>query len=318
MPLRVAFAGTPDFAVPSLEALLESDVELTTVYTQPDRPAGRGRKLRASPVKTLALHHGLTVRQPVSLGTEAPTLQAEKIDLIVVVAYGLILPRAMLEVPRLGCVNVHASILPRWRGAAPIQRAIEAGDHRTGVTLMQMDEGLDTGPILAVADTLIGESENSQSLHDRLAVLGARTLRPLLAQLSRTPVPAIPQVQEGACYAQQLTRAQAWLDWHEPPDVLERRIRAFNPWPIARSQLDGMDYLMRHARLGPPGNWAEPGVVVAANDDVLQIQAGGGTLELLELQRPGGKALDTRTFLNGHSIEPGSMFMAPGPPDAHR
>lgn len=298
--------------------MLDSDVEVCAVYTQPDRPAGRGRKLRASPIKELALRRGLTLRQPTRLDTEAPYLSTLDIDLMVVVAYGLILPRAVLATPRLGCINVHASLLPRWRGAAPIQRAIEAGDTRTGVTLMQMDEGLDTGPVLATADTLINECENSGSLHNRLATLGAQALRDLLVRLHQAPVIGTPQAATGACYARQLTRAETWLDWRSPAEVLERRIRAFNPWPLARSRLGDMDYLIRRARAKPSCASADPGMVLTVQNGLIQVQTGNGALELLELQRPGGKALDTRAFLHGHPIKSGSIFTARVPDHAHR
>jgi methionyl-tRNA formyltransferase len=237
---------------------------------------------------------------------------------MVVVAYGLILPRAVLATPRLGCINVHASLLPRWRGAAPIQRAIEAGDTRTGVTLMQMDEGLDTGPVLATADTLINECENSGSLHNRLATLGAQALRDLLVRLHQAPVIGTPQAATGACYARQLTRAETWLDWRSPAEVLERRIRAFNPWPLARSRLGDMDYLIRRARAKPSCTSADPGMVLTVQNGLIQVQTGNGALELLELQRPGGKALDTRAFLHGHPIKSGSIFTARVPDHAHR
>ena len=298
--------------------MLDSDVEVCAVYTQPDRPAGRGRKLRPSPIKELALHHGLTLRQPADLHTEAPYLSTLDIDLMVVVAYGLILPGAVLTAPRLGCINVHASLLPRWRGAAPIQRAIEAGDTHTGVTLMQMDEGLDTGPVLATADTLINESENSGSLHNRLATLGAQALRDLLVRLHQTPIIGTPQAATGACYARQLTRAETWLDWRSPAEVLERRIRAFNPWPLARSRLGDMDYLIRRARAKPSCVSADPGTVLSVQNGLIQVQTGNGVLELLELQRPGGKALDTPAFLHGHPIKSGSIFTAQGQDHAHR
>jgi methionyl-tRNA formyltransferase len=298
--------------------MLDSDVEVCVVYTQPDRPAGRGRKLRASPIKELALRRGLTLRQPARLDTEAPYLSTLDIDLMVVVAYGLILPPNVLTTPRLGCINVHASLLPRWRGAAPIQRAIEAGDTRTGVTLMQMDQGLDTGSVLATADTLIGKCENSGSLHNRLATLGAQSLRGLLARLHQTPVIGTPQAATGACYARQLTRAETWLDWRSSAEVLERRIRAFNPWPLARSRLGDMDYLIRQARAKPSCASADPGIVLTAQNGLIEVQTGNGVLELLELQRPGGKALETRAFLHGHPIKSGSIFTAQVPGHAHR
>ncbi|HCX87122.1 MAG TPA: methionyl-tRNA formyltransferase [Gammaproteobacteria bacterium] len=309
--MRAVFAGTPDFAVPSLEALLNSGTEVIAVYCQPDRPAGRGQKLRPCAVKARAMVDHLTVRQPADLKNEASYLTDQKIDIAVVAAYGMILPPAMLAAPTLGCVNVHASLLPRWRGAAPIQRAIEAGDSKSGVTLMEMDAGLDTGPIIEARQTAILESENSQSLHDRLAILGAEMLSEFLERLATGPIVSKPQPETGVTYAGQLTRDEAWLDWRRPADELARQIRAFNPWPLARSKLDGTDYRIHQAALGPTGTSATPGTITIAHGACLRVQTGAGALDLLKLQRPGGKALDTKTFLNGHAIRTGSAFTLP-------
>ena len=316
--MRAVFAGTPDFAVPSLEALLNSGTEVVAVYCQPDRPAGRGRQLRPCAVKARAMADHLTVRQPVNLKHEASYLSDQKIDLAVVAAYGMILPPAMLEAPTHGCVNVHASLLPRWRGAAPVQRAIEAGDPETGVTLMEMDTGLDTGPIIKARQTAILESENSQSLHERLAILGAQMLSEFLEGLPAGPIASKPQPETGVTYARRLMRDEAWLDWRRPADELARQIRAFNPWPLARSKLDGIDYRIHQAALGPAGTSASPGTITIAHGTCLRVQTGAGTLDVLKLQRPGGKALDTKTFLNGHAIHTGSAFTRPSDIHADR
>jgi methionyl-tRNA formyltransferase len=241
MPLRIVFAGTPDFAVPSLRAAAQRG-EVVAVYTQPDRPAGRGRELQSSPVKLEALRRGIPVLQPESLKSEISrdALRALQPDLMVVVAYGLLLPQRILEIPRFGCWNVHASLLPRWRGAAPIQRAIEAGDRETGACLMQMEKGLDTGPVLLRQAIAIGETETGGQLHDRLSELGAQVLADGLGLLRAgiRPVPQ-PQPAEGATYAHKLDKAEAKLDWAQPADVLARKVRAFNPWPMAEAELSG-------------------------------------------------------------------------------
>ena len=236
-PLKIVFAGTPDFSVPALDALLTSGHDVIAVYTQPDRPAGRGRKLTASPVKARALEHGIPVHQPLSLKRpeEQERLAALAPDVMVVVAYGLLLPPAVLAIPRLGCVNIHASLLPRWRGAAPIQRAILAGDAETGVTLMQMEKGLDTGPMLATVRCPIGPDDTAETLHDRLAALGAGALVPTLERLDRGEITAEPQDDTQACYAAKLDKAEAVLDWRRPAVELERQVRAFNPWPVAQT-----------------------------------------------------------------------------------
>ncbi len=312
-PLRLVFAGTPDFAAAHLRALLEwPGCEVIAVYTQPDRPAGRGKKLAASPVKQLALEHGLPVYQPLRLRDEAAQaeLRALAPDVMVVVAYGLILPVAVLETPRLGCINVHASLLPRWRGAAPIQRAIEAGDTESGVTIMQMDVGLDTGPMLHTVRCDIAPDETGGSLHDKLAKLGTPALLQTLANLVAGR--AQPQVQDDtlASYASKLDKTEAAIDWRQPADVIERRIRAFNPFPVCFGEIDGTRVKILKVTLvdgrGAPGELlADGGIRVACGD--------GRALVLLELQLPGGRALPVRDILNGHAalFAPGNRFDLP-------
>ena len=318
MTLRAVFAGTPDFAVPALEALLNSGAEVVAVYCQPDRPAGRGRKLRPCAVKTKAMEHAIPIRQPAHLEHEADTLEEMNVDLAIVAAYGLLLPESMLGAPRLGCINVHASLLPRWRGAAPIQRAIEAGDAKTGITLMKMDAGLDTGPIIQTREIPIQDTEHSQSLHDRLSALGGKMVFEFLENLGTETIRTTPQPETGMTYARQLTREEAWLDWRRPAEVLERQIRAFNPWPLARTTLEGIDYRIHQARSHPDNTATGPGTITVSGGGALQVQTGEGVLEVLTLQRPGGKALNTPAFLNGHPIRSGSVFALPRDRHAER
>lgn len=296
---RLAFAGTPEFAVPSLRALLASGHELAAAYTQPDRPAGRGRQLRPSPVKATALAAGVAVRQPASL--RDPEVQAElaalKPDLLVVAAYGLILPPAVLAIPRLGCVNVHASLLPRWRGAAPIQRAILAGDAETGVCLMRMDAGLDTGPVYVRAACPIPRGMTGGELHDRLAALGAQTLQAALPALLAGALEAIPQDDRSASYAPKLEKAEAELDWTRPALELERRVLAFNPYPIARTRWNGEALRIWRARAEERTADAPPGAILEADARGVAVAAGSGVLRLTELQLPGGKPLPPAAFL---------------------
>jgi methionyl-tRNA formyltransferase len=297
--LRLVFAGTPAFAVPCLDACLASGHDVVAVYTQPDRPAGRGRTLATSPVKDRALAAGVPVLQPEKLRSR--TAQAELAalapDLMVVVAYGLILPAAVLAIPRHGCWNVHASLLPRWRGAAPIQRAIEAGDPRTGVCLMQMDVGLDTGPVLLALDTPITDTDTGGSLHDRLATLGAQVLKDGLVLMRAGLKPtANPQPEAGVTYAHKLDKAEALLDPNQPAAVLACRVRAFHPWPVAEIDLGG-ERLRVHGALALPGR-AEPGRIVAAGREGLDIGTRDGVLRLTRVQRPGGKVLAVGDFLN--------------------
>ncbi|WP_300272135.1 methionyl-tRNA formyltransferase [Halomonas sp.] len=298
-PLDILFAGTPEFAAESLKALLASHHRVIAVYTQPDRPAGRGRKLTPSPVKALALEHGLPVHQPESL--RDPASQAELAalgaDVMVVVAYGLILPPAVLEAPRLGCLNVHASLLPRWRGAAPIQRAIEAGDTESGVTIMQMDEGLDTGDMLSVRRTPITATTTGGELHDTLAALGGEALVEALDALAGEGLAATPQPEAGVTYAAKLSKAEAELDFREPADSLAARVRAFNPWPVAWCALgdDRLRLLLAEpGRLDAGEAAAPPGTLLAHDGTALRIAcgpAGDQVLRVTRAQLPGGKAL---------------------------
>ncbi len=303
--MRIVYAGTPDFAVPALRALIASPHDVVAVYTQPDRPAGRGRKLRASPVKSVARAADIPVIQPESLvHREAQAaLAAFAPDLMVVAAYGLLLPPAVLETPRLGCINIHASLLPRWRGAAPIHRAILAGDRQTGVTIMQMDEGLDTGDMLLRKAVPIGERETTGKLHDRLATLGAEALMEVLPAIESGSVEAEPQDEARSCYAAKLQKAEAAIDWSRPVLEIDRKVRAFDPWPVAQTPLDeGM--LRIHAgepQIGP--RRGEPGEVVAEDPRRgIAVQAGDGLLWVTRLQLPGGRPLDAATFLNGRSL----------------
>ncbi|BCB61037.1 MULTISPECIES: methionyl-tRNA formyltransferase [Halomonadaceae] len=303
-PLRVVFAGTPDFAASSLAAVLDSEHEVVAVYTQPDRPAGRGRKLTPSPVKQLAQAHGLPVVQPVSLkdADAQAELAALNADVMVVVAYGLLLPQAVLDTPRLGCINVHASLLPRWRGAAPIQRAIEAGDSASGVTIMQMDAGLDTGAMLYDVRTPITARTTGGDLHDRLAIQGANALVTVLDQLDSGSLEATPQPDEGVTYAAKLSKAEAELDFSQPAEQLARKIRAFNPWPVAWCTLgnDRLRLLMASVEPGEQSPVA-PGTLLAHGDEHLRIACGAQGQEVLCVSRaqlPGGKAMAVRDLLN--------------------
>jgi len=307
MSLRIVFAGTPEFAVPSLRAAAQRN-EVVAVYTQPDRPAGRGRGLQLSPVKREALGRGIPVLQPETLKSAlaADALRALQPDLLVVVAYGLILPKAILAIPRQGCWNVHASLLPRWRGAAPIQRAIEAGDRETGVCLMRMEAGLDTGPVLLSQALAIGDSETGGQLHDRLAALGAQTLADGLGLLraGMRPVPQ-PQPESGVTYARKLDKAEARLDWAQPADVLARKVRAFNPWPMADALLAG-ERVRVHGAIAIECSAdadAVPGRVIAAGRDGIDVACGTGRLRVRVLQREGGRAITAADYLNARGAQ---------------
>ncbi|MFP4263468.1 MAG: methionyl-tRNA formyltransferase [Halomonas sp.] len=308
-PLDVIFAGTPDFAAESLAALLASRHRVIAVYTQPDRPAGRGRRLTSSPVKALALEHGLPVHQPESL--KDPATQAELAalgaDVMVVVAYGLLLPQAVLEAPRLGCLNVHASLLPRWRGAAPIQRAIEAGDAESGVTVMQMDEGLDTGDMLLMRRTPITAATTGGELYDTLAALGGEAIVEALDALAGGGLAATPQPEQGVTYAAKLSKAEAELDFREPAERLAARVRAFNPWPVAWCALG--DERLR-LLLAEPGALAAgetpaaPGTLLAPDEKGLRIACGPGGEQVLRVTRaqlPGGRALPVAELLRARA-----------------
>ncbi|WP_424682322.1 methionyl-tRNA formyltransferase [Frateuria sp. YIM B11624] len=299
--MRIVFAGTPEFAVPCLEACRASGAQVVAVYTQPDRPAGRGRRLAESPVKQAALAAGLSVEQPESLKSpEAQAaLAAHAPDLLVVVAYGLILPRKVLAIPRLGCWNVHASLLPRWRGAAPIQRAILAGDAESGVDLMRMEAGLDTGPVLLEKRTPIGPDDTGGTLHDRLSMLGAEVLAEGLHRtLAGEVLAATPQPAEGVTYAHKLDKAEAKLDFGRPAIELERTVRAFDPWPVAEGTIAGESVRIWAARAIDRRHDAAPGAVLAASREGIELACGDGALRVTALQRPGGKRISAADYLN--------------------
>jgi len=313
MTLRVIYAGTPAFAVPPLAAL-RANHDVSGVLTQPDRPAGRGRQLTASPVKEFALQQGLPVFQPVTLrgeealGATLQQLREWRADVMVVVAYGLILPQAVLNLPRLGCLNIHASLLPRWRGAAPIQRALQAGDATTGVSIMQMDAGLDTGAVLAEQALRIEATDTGGSLHDRLSAAGAVLLIDVLRMLEAGTARATPQSSGGISYAAKLSRSEARIDWNGDAAHIDRQIRAFNPWPAAETSLHGQPVKLLGSRLpggeaggddvNSRGHPAAPGTVLGLHDEALRVACGSGVLELLELQRAGRKPVAAREFLN--------------------
>ncbi len=306
MTLRVAFAGTPAFAVPALRALAGSH-QVAGVLTQPDRPAGRGRVLTASPVKQAATERGLPVLQPLRLRGDAGALQSTLgqlrewgADVLVVVAYGLILPRELLQAPRLGCLNIHASLLPRWRGAAPIQRAILAGDTETGISIMQMDEGLDTGAVLCTGRVSIGAECTAAELHDVLAEEGARQILVALDGIAAGTMAATPQPHEGVTYAAKLAKSEAPIDWTRAARDIDRQVRAFNPWPAAATTLDGEPVKLLRSRCDDPASTraASPGTWLGLAGDALRIQCGEGVLQVLELQRAGRRALPARDFVN--------------------
>jgi len=299
--LRLVFAGTPEFAVPCLEACLAAPADVVAVYTQPDRPAGRGRKLTPSPVKQRALDATISVEQPETLKAldAQQRLAAYAPDLMIVVAYGLILPKKVLAIPRLGCWNVHASLLPRWRGAAPIQRAILAGDAETGIDLMQMEAGLDTGPVLIERRTPIGDDDTGGSLHDRLATLGADALAEGLARVARgeTLTPRA-QAETGVAYAHKIEKSEGRLDWNEPASVLARKVRAFDPWPGTEAELWGERVRIWSAEAIDARTHQPPGTIVATGRDAIDVATGKGLLRIVEVQREGGRRISVRDWQN--------------------
>ncbi len=298
--MRIVFAGTPAFACPILQALIESEHEVCCVYTQPDRPAGRGRYLQASPVKQLAQTHNITVAQPQSLKGEeqAQVLQALAPDVMVVVAYGLLLPASILSIPRLGCINVHGSLLPRWRGAAPIQRAILAGDSETGITIMQMERGLDTGAMWLKQSCAIAETDTGETIHERLAQMGGDMIVPALVGIESGKLHAEAQDDSLATYAHKLVKSEAQIDWKKSAIEIERMVRAFNPWPVAYFNLQGQNVRAWDARVMAQATEQTAGVVINANAEGIDIATGEGVLRLLELQFPGSKRLPVSAILN--------------------
>lgn len=305
--MRIIFAGTPDFAAETLKALLNSEHEICAVYTQPDRPAGRGRKLTPSPVKQLAQEHNIPVEQPLNFKSEdsVAALAAYEADLMVVVAYGLLLPQNVLDTPKLGCINVHASLLPRWRGAAPIQRAILAGDKETGVGIMKMEAGLDTGPVLLEARCLINNTDTAQILHDRLAKLGANALLESLIDIEAKLANAKPQDDSQTTYASKLDKKEAAIDWQQPAEQILRQINAFNPWPVAQTSWRGDTMRIWLAELSDISKTAEPGTVIHVSKQGIDIATGNGALRITQLQVPGKRAMQVQDFLNANSIDIG-------------
>lgn len=309
--MRIIFAGTPDFAATTLAALLTANHEICAVYSQPDRPAGRGRKLTASPVKQLALAHNIPVEQPLNFKAEAERQQlaSYQADLMIVVAYGLLLPQSVLDIPRLGCINVHASLLPRWRGAAPIQRAILAGDNKTGVCIMQMEAGLDTGPVIKRAEIAIEATDTGVTLHDKLAQLGAATLLETLADIETLQQHAVAQNDADSCYAAKLLKTEATIDWSQSAVQIERQIRAFNAWPVAQTQWQDKILRIWHATaLSDTAATAAPGTIVQVTRQGIDVATGAGQLRLLTLQAPGKKALSVNDFLNAHPLQAGEQL----------
>jgi methionyl-tRNA formyltransferase len=311
--MRIAFAGTPDFAAAALRALIAAGHEVVLVLTQPDRPAGRGMRLQPSAVKTVATAHGLPLAQPRSLRLDGKypddaaaarqALQDAAPELTVVAAYGLILPRWVLDLPPRGCLNIHGSVLPRWRGAAPIHRAIEAGDELTGITIMQMDEGLDTGDMLLVETTPITADDTTATLHDKLAAQGARLI---VQALAAQALPRRPQPQEGITYAHKIDKAEAAIDWSLPAAVIERRVRAFDPFPGATFEAHGETVKLWRAEV-LPGN-GRPGEVLAVSPERLVVACGDGALALRQVQRPGGRRIDAAAWLQSHPLQPGQLL----------
>jgi len=302
--LRIVFPATPNFPVPPLESLHAAGHELVAVYTQPDRPAGRGQSLTASPVKRRALELDIAVEQPVSLRTPEAVerLRVLDADLMVVVAYGLILPQAVLDVPRLGCWNIHASLLPRWRGAAPIQRAILAGDAVTGITIMQMEAGLDTGPMLLVRDTPIGPRELGGELHDRLSRLGAEAVVAAIREWQAGRITPVPQPAGGATYAAKLRKEEARIDWSQPAVVIDAQVRAFNPWPVAETAWDGRQLRIWQSEPEPAAHHAPPGTVLESSGGRIVVATGDGALRLAQVQVAGRRAMSAAEFLNANTL----------------
>ena len=310
-PLKLGFAGTPDFAVPAL-LKLAGQQRIAAVFTQPDRPAGRGQTLHLSPVKRSALELGLSVHQPATFkSAEAlQLLRAAQVDVLIVVAYGLILPAAALSIPKRGCINIHASLLPRWRGAAPIQRALLAGDTRTGVTIMRMEAGLDTGPMLASREVKIERRDNAQSLHDRLASLGAELIAEILPELAAGTLREVMQPAEGVTHAAKIDKSEAMIDWRRSAAEISLQVRAFNPWPMAETRFKGEQLRIWEAEpleAPPPAGASAPGSVLSASREGIDVICGAGVLRVHKLQLAGRKSLPAEEFLRGQRLD-GTRF----------
>lgn len=299
-PLKVIFAGTPDFAASSLQALIDSEHQVVAAYTQPDRQSGRGKKIARSPVKELALEHKIPVEQPINFKSEEArqVLSNYDADIMVVVAYGLLLPQVVLDTPNLGCINVHGSLLPRWRGAAPIQRAIEAGDAKTGITIMQMEAGLDTGPMISKAITPITEKDTGASLHDKLAQQGAELLISTLDSIAKEGIKAEAQDDSQATYAHKLSKQEAFIDWTKDAAVIERRIRAFNSWPVAQTALKEKIIRIWQAQIVLQQSSETAGTIIQADKDGVLVSCGHNQLLLTELQLPGSRKMSVKDLLN--------------------
>ncbi|CAM3925467.1 methionyl-tRNA formyltransferase [Vibrio aquimaris] len=302
-PLKIVFAGTPDFAARHLAALLSSEHEVIAVYTQPDRPAGRGKKITASPVKTLAIEHNIPVYQPENFKSDQDKqdLASLKADLMVVVAYGLLLPQAVLDTPKLGCINVHGSILPRWRGAAPIQRSIWAGDEQTGVTIMQMDIGLDTGDMLKIATLPIEPQDTSASMYDKLAELGPKALIDCLGEIANESASAEKQDDNQANYAEKLSKEEARIDWSDDAKHIERCVRAFNPWPISHFVAGDKSIKVWQSKVVQQDTNQAPGTIIQADKTGIYVSTGKNILVLEQLQVPGKKAMSIQDILNSRA-----------------
>ena len=308
--MRIIFAGTPDFAAHNLKALLTTEHTICAVYTQPDRRAGRGRKLTKSPVKQVALDNNIPVEQPENFKQQSDkdTLTAYQADLIIVVAYGLILPQAILNSPALGCINIHASLLPRWRGAAPIQRAILAGDNKTGICIMQMEAGLDTGPVIARAQCLIYDDDTAQQLHDRLAQLGGETLLNSLPNLTTLQAQAENQHHELSTYAKKLQKTEADINWENTAKAIVRQVHAFNPWPVAQTKWKQKTLRIWSAEEADTPHSAAPGQVIKVDKKGIDIACGQGSLRMTVVQLGGKRAMPVNDFLNANVLSTGEHF----------
>jgi len=299
--LRIIFAGTPEFAAISLKTILQHGHEVVAVYTQPDRPAGRGKKLLASDVKQEALLHGIPVYQPLNFkaAEDLDGLKQLNADLMIVAAYGIILPKEVLETPSLGCINIHASLLPRWRGAAPIQRAIQAGDKKTGITIMQMDEGLDTGAMILTNETEISPEDTGGSLHDLLAILGGNAIIDYLSRLSSNTITLTPQDNQQASYAKKLSKQEALIDWNNSAEEIERMVRAFNPWPVAYLETEQQRVRIFEANVVDLTKQAPAGTVISKNKSGIVVACSNRALNITSLQLAGGKRISVEQFING-------------------